>query len=146
MSCVEYLRWQLHHCNGHSGRKPENSPKPCSHTLGTREEVPIFPWLSPHHFLSFRTTYKVIPQPNNEKGKWNTCLQDKLLFHSHIFLSVIVHQATFFFIFQTFLRSHLPRGLFRYCPFKWRKPFETNGCQVCGWIKAHWASLSVTFR
>lgn len=37
----------------------------------------------------------------------------------------------FFFISQTFLRSHLFRGLFKYSPFKWRKPFETNGCQVC---------------
>lgn len=46
----------------------------------------------------------------------------------------------FFFISRTFLRSHLFRGLFKYSPFKWRKPFETNGCQVCSWIKAHWAS------
>ncbi len=41
MSCVEYLRWQLRHCNG-NGRKPENSPKPYTPTLGTREEVSLF--------------------------------------------------------------------------------------------------------
>lgn len=36
MSCVEYLRRQLHHCNG-NGRKPEHSPKPYTPTFGTRD-------------------------------------------------------------------------------------------------------------
>lgn len=40
MSCVEYLRWQLRHCNS-SGRKPENSPKPHTLTLGTKGEVSL---------------------------------------------------------------------------------------------------------
>lgn len=36
MSCVEYLRRQLRHCNG-NGRKPEHSPKPYTPTFGTRD-------------------------------------------------------------------------------------------------------------
>lgn len=76
MSCVEYLRWQLRHGNG-NGKKPENSPKPYTPTLGTREEVSLF-------FCPFLLTIcKVTHQQSNQKKRTKVKYFFELAYKKH---------------------------------------------------------------